>query len=46
MLVTTDQPLPDAFKDRSEVVARGSYNGDVFRASQVLAKCPSKFKAA
>jgi cytochrome c-type biogenesis protein CcmE len=46
LLVTTDQPLPDAFKNRSEVVASGSYDGDVFRASQVLAKCPSKFKAA
>ena len=46
MLVSTDQPLPDAFRDASEVVARGSYDGEVFRASQVLAKCPSKFEAA
>jgi cytochrome c-type biogenesis protein CcmE len=52
MNVTTDSALPDAFwtamaNDSSEVevVARGRYDGDVFDASQVLAKCPSKFKA-
>jgi cytochrome c-type biogenesis protein CcmE len=52
MSVTTDSPLPDAFwtamaNDSSEVevVARGRYDGSVFTASQVLAKCPSKFKA-
>ena len=44
--VTTDRPLPDAFRNGSEVVARGSYDGERFTASQVLAKCPSKFKAA
>jgi cytochrome c-type biogenesis protein CcmE len=43
--VTTDAPLPDAFKDRSEVVALGTFDGDAFSAHQVLAKCPSKFKA-
>ncbi len=50
--VTTDEPLPYAFwtamaNDSSEVdvVARGSYDGRIFTASQVLAKCPSKFKA-
>ena len=43
--VTTDQPLPDAFKDRSEVVATGNFNGRTFAATQVLAKCPSKFEA-
>ena len=46
IVVSTDQPLPDAFRNASEVVARGSYDGEVFRASQVLAKCPSKFEAA
>jgi cytochrome c-type biogenesis protein CcmE len=47
LTVTTDQPLPDAFRDdaRTEVVAQGTYNGRLFSASQVLAKCPSKFKA-
>ena len=43
--VTTDSPLPDAFKDSSEVVATGTYDGTTFTASNVLAKCPSKFKA-
>lgn len=45
MTVVTDQPLPDTLKDRSEVVARGAFDGSRFVASEVLAKCPSKFKA-
>jgi cytochrome c-type biogenesis protein CcmE len=44
--VRTVQPLPDAFKAGSEVVARGRLEGARFAASEVLAKCPSKFKAA
>lgn len=43
--VATDRPLPDAFMDRSEVVALGSMDQDTFVASDVFAKCPSKFKA-
>lgn len=43
--VTTTAPLPDAFRDRSEVVATGTFDGNTFAADQVLAKCPSKFKA-
>jgi cytochrome c-type biogenesis protein CcmE len=45
--VRTDKPLPDAFRDDSdtEVVALGSFDGHEFTASEVLAKCPSKFKA-
>jgi cytochrome c-type biogenesis protein CcmE len=43
--VTTDAPMPDAFKDSSEVVAIGTFEGQRFIASKVLAKCPSKFKA-
>ncbi|CAN5533417.1 N/A [soil metagenome] len=46
MIVSTDQPMPDAFRNGSEVVARGHFDGELFAASQVLAKCPSKFKAA
>jgi cytochrome c-type biogenesis protein CcmE len=45
MTIVTDQPLPDTFKPYSEVVALGSFTGDRFMASEVLAKCPSKFKA-
>lgn len=43
--VATDRPLPDAFMDRSEVVALGTMDQDTFVATEVLAKCPSKFKA-
>lgn len=43
--VVTDRPIPDTFRDRSEVVARGTYEASGFVASEVLAKCPSKFKA-
>lgn len=50
--IVTDETLPDAFwtaydNDPSavEIVAQGNYDGDTFAAHQVLAKCPSKFKA-
>ena len=46
--VTTDTTLPDAFysdSDAIEIIAQGRYDGDTFTASQVFAKCPSKFKA-
>lgn len=50
--VVTDEALPDAFwtamdagSSEVEVVAQGRYDGSRFTASQVLAKCPSKFKA-
>jgi cytochrome c-type biogenesis protein CcmE len=45
MTIVTEDPLPDTFKDNSEVVARGAYDGSSFEATEVLAKCPSKFKA-
>lgn len=45
MAVTTDRPLPDTFKDESEVVVKGDLEGSTFVATEVLAKCPSKFKA-
>jgi cytochrome c-type biogenesis protein CcmE len=45
IVVTTSDPLPDTFRDRSEVVARGDFDGETFAATEVLAKCPSKFKA-
>ena len=50
--LTTEQALPDAFwtamaNDSSEVevIARGRLDGSTFVATEVLAKCPSKFKA-
>lgn len=42
--IVTTQPLPDTLKARSDVVAAGRFDGRRFRASEVLAKCPSKFK--
>ncbi len=45
MTVVTDRPLPDTFRAESDVIAKGSFDGDAFTASEVLAKCPSKFKA-
>ncbi|HEX2049703.1 MAG TPA: cytochrome c maturation protein CcmE [Actinomycetota bacterium] len=47
MTIATAQPLPSSFRDDSdtEVVARGRFDGTTFRATEVLAKCPSKFKA-
>ena len=50
--VVTDETLPDAFwtameagSSEVEVVAQGRYDGSRFTATNVLAKCPSKFKA-
>lgn len=46
--VSTDSTLPDAFysdTDQIEVVAQGRFDGQLFTASNVFAKCPSKFKA-
>jgi cytochrome c-type biogenesis protein CcmE len=47
VVVHTNRPLPDAFRDDAdtEVVALGSFDGRTFNATEVLAKCPSKFKA-
>jgi cytochrome c-type biogenesis protein CcmE len=47
LAVTTDSPLPDAFysKQTVEIVAQGDFDGEAFVASDVFAKCPSKFKA-
>jgi cytochrome c-type biogenesis protein CcmE len=43
-------PKPDTFKDLSEVVAKGRlvHEGDeyVFYASELMAKCPSKYEGA
>ena len=49
--IVTSQPLPDSFETgyrndpaSIEVVAQGRYDGEAFRATEVLAKCPSKYK--
>ncbi len=39
--------VPDTFKDDAEVIVSGTLGGDgVFLASDLLAKCPSKYEAA
>ena len=39
--------IPDTFKDDAEVVVEGAYNSDeeLFHATVLLAKCPSKYEA-
>lgn len=38
--------MPDTFKDDAEVVASGTLGHDgIFHATEVLAKCPSKYEA-
>jgi cytochrome c-type biogenesis protein CcmE len=38
--------VPDVFKDNVQVVVEGKLQNGVFRADNLLAKCPSKFQAA
>ena len=39
--------IPDTFKDDSEVVVEGAYDSseELFHATVLLAKCPSKYEA-
>jgi cytochrome c-type biogenesis protein CcmE len=38
--------VPDTFKDDAEVIVTGTLGSDgVFQASDLLAKCPSKYEA-
>jgi len=39
--------IPDTFKDEAEVVVEGTYDSDkeLFHATVLLAKCPSKYEA-
>ena len=43
-----DGPVPDTFKDKSEVVAKGTFkktaDGYRFEAIEIMAKCPSKYE--
>ena len=38
--------VPDTFKDGAEVVLTGELGPDGFKASDITAKCPSKYEAA
>jgi cytochrome c-type biogenesis protein CcmE len=37
--------VPDTFKDRAEVVVKGTLDGSQFHASEISAKCPSKYQS-
>lgn len=37
--------VPDTFKDRAEVVVKGTLDGNSFHASEISAKCPSKYSS-
>jgi cytochrome c-type biogenesis protein CcmE len=43
-VVYTSLELPDLFKDGAEVVVEGEPGAEAFHATNVLAKCPSKFE--
>ena len=38
--------VPDTFKDRAEVVVKGTLQGTTFTATEISAKCPSKYQQA
>ncbi len=38
--------VPDTFKDRAEVVVKGKLVSGSFQASEISAKCPSKYNTA
>lgn len=38
--------VPDTFKDRAEVVVKGTLAQGYFQASEISAKCPSKYSTA
>jgi len=46
VLATYTGVVPDTFKDGAEVVLTGELGPDGFKASDITAKCPSKYEAA
>lgn len=42
--VNYGQPMPPDFTRSEKVVVIGSYKGDVFSASKIILKCPSKYQ--
>lgn len=42
--VTYNQPVPADFTRSEKVVVIGSYDHEVFKASKILLKCPSKYQ--
>jgi cytochrome c-type biogenesis protein CcmE len=45
MKVVYDKPKPDNLEHAESVVVRGKVKDDVFYASHILTKCPSKYTA-
>lgn len=45
VLVRYGSDLPGGFKTGASVEAQGSYNGHVFTATTLTAKCPTKYQA-
>src|SRR5688500_9697680 len=42
--VEYDEPMPQDFTKSEKVVVIGRYEGDIFKASKILLKCPSKYQ--
>jgi cytochrome c-type biogenesis protein CcmE len=42
--VVLHQPKPQDFEMSEQIVVTGELDGDVFNASEILMKCPSKYK--
>lgn len=42
--VEYNEPMPQDFTKSEKVVVIGRYEGDVFKASKILLKCPSKYQ--
>ncbi len=42
--VEFDEPMPQDFTKSEKVVVIGRYEGEVFKASKILLKCPSKYQ--
>lgn len=44
MKVLYNGPIPNNFESATSVVVTGKYEGDVFKAKDILTKCPSKYQ--
>jgi cytochrome c-type biogenesis protein CcmE len=44
VVVEAHGPLPDTLRERAEMVARGTLDGDIFVATEVMAKCPDSYQ--
>ncbi|MBA4054555.1 MAG: cytochrome C biogenesis protein [Marivirga sp.] len=42
--VMYNQPMPSDFTRSEKVVVVGSYDNEIFKASKILLKCPSKYQ--